>query len=491
MKHRTFILLLALLLSAQCSGCAATSSETENAAETTLAETTVETTEADLYAALLADVPTDDFGGFEFIMLNNESNFAHTAMTAEELTGEALNDALYNRSVAVSEKLNIVIKEDMQSFGDVTKSINTAITAGDDTYGCFWNESHFVAPIAIEGKLLNIHDIEAIDLTKPWWNEKALEDIETGEYQYFLVGDLHLMFKEAFWMVGFNKDIVDEVGLEDPYEKVREGSWTLDTMSEYMAAAEQDLDGNGEMDGYDRFGVTCYSGCVVPLFLGAGGEIIREENGTPKFIKPDDHFFAAYEKVVQTMFGPEVTYTCFSDTTKNISQYTDGWHGVFSAGHALFYLEPIGSLKKLRDMDAEFGIMPYPKYDENQENYITYIATYAALCGIPVTSSDPARTGVILENLCAQSHGELRTAYEGSTLNFKYIRDTESAEMLQLIFETGRFNLSDQLGVGTPKDTIMNTAIKGDNNIASAYAKVLDAANVTLEENLKKLMKEE
>ena len=35
---------------------------------------------------------------------------------------------------------------------------------------------------------------------------KALADVEFGDYQYFLVGDLHLMFKESYWMCGFNKD---------------------------------------------------------------------------------------------------------------------------------------------------------------------------------------------------------------------------------------------------------------------------------------------
>ena len=392
--------------------------------------------------------------------------------------------------MAVSEALNIQISENMVLYSQVTTDMNTAIAAGDDTYSCFWNESKFVAPFAINGNLLNVNDITAINLEKPWWNGEALEDVEFGEYQYFLVGDLHLMFKESYWMCGFNKNIIDENSLGDPYELVREGTWTMDQMKTYMSTVVLDLNGDGVMDGNDRFGVTCYTGCI-PAFILAADEafIARGEDGVPALVEPDDRFYAVYEKLVATMYDPAINYVCQDGKTQNIAQYQDGWHGVFSSGHALFYLEPIGSLKKLRDMDAEFGIIPFPKYDEAQENYTTYIAGYAAFCGIPVTSSDMQRTGVILENLCAQSYGELRQAYVDTTLNFKYIRDQESAEMLNLILNSGTFSLTDILVVNSPVDTIISNASGAKMEVASTYAKMLTAGKKLLDRNLDKLLK--
>lgn len=499
MKKRILSLLLVGLMLTQFAACSEKSAEgdTANSGGSDVAanpdasaETEPETTEADVLAELKADVPKAKYDGYVFTMLNNESNFAYTMMTAEDLTGEGINDAIYNRNVTVGEELDIVIEENMVSYSNVTSTMNTCIVAGDDTYSCFWNESKFVAPFAINGQLLNVNDISAIDLEKPWWNGNALEDVEFGSYQYFLVGDLHLMFKESFWMCGFNKNIIDENGLGDPYELVREGTWTYDSMKTYMETVALDLNGDGIMDGNDRFGVTCYSGCI-PAFIIAGGEsfIERDADGVPTMINPDDRFYAVYEKLVATMFEPSLNYVCLDGKTQNIAQYEDGWHGVFSSGHALFYLEPIGSLKKLRDMDAEFGIVPFPKYDEAQEEYKTYIAAYAAFCGIPVTVSDQERAGVILENLCAESYGELREAYVDTTLNFKYIRDRESAEMLNLILDSGTFNLTDVLGVSTPVDTISNNATSAKLEIASTYAKILNATSKTLEKNVHKLMK--
>ena len=496
MKKRIPALLLVALMMTQFAACSeapadeGTASGSEVSTPAAEEAAAAETTEEDVLNALLAEVPGGDYGGYEFTMLNNESNFAYTLMSAEELTGEGINDAIYNRNVAVAEKLNIAIKENMVTYSQVTTDMNTCIAAGDDTYSCFWNESQFVAPFAINGQLLNVYDLTAINLENPWWNDKALADVQVGDYQYFLVGDLHLMFKESFWMCGFNKNIIDENALGDPYELVREGAWTLDQMKTYMETAAMDLDGNGTMDGADRFGVTCYSGCVGAFVLGAGETFIeRGEDGTPMLITPDDRFFAVYEKIVSAMFDPANTYVCMDGKTQNIAQYENGWHGVFSSGHALFYLEPIGSLKKLRDMDAEFGIVPFPKYEEAQEEYVTYIAGYAAFCGIPVTTSDMQRTGVILENLCAYSYGDLRQAYVDTTLNFKYIRDQESAEMLNLILDSGRFSLTDILAVTTPVDTYASNATSAKMELASTYAKMTKAAGKLLDKNVSKLLK--
>ena len=413
MKKRICILfVIAALLTACGNGETAETEKTADTAGGTDTETAAETLSEK--EQLLAALPTGDYGGYDFMMLNNESNFAYTQMGAEELTGEGINDAIYNRNSAVADRLNVKLTENRVGYAEVTSTMKTAVAAGDSTYSCFWNESAFVAPFAIEGSLWNVKDLTALSLDQSWWDAGAMADLTIGDYLYFLVGDLHLMFRESFWMVGFNKNIADDVGIEDLYNVVREGVWTMDKMGAAMAAARADLNGDGSMDGNDRFGMTCYEGCVIPLFIGAGETLVeRDENGIPHFVTPDDRFYQAYEKIVSTYFAKNIDYTCIGDKTKNIDQYAaegmDAFHGVFLSGHALFYLEPIGSLKKLRNMDAEFGVLPYPKLDESQPEYATYIANYAAVCGVPVTTGDPERTGVVLENLCALSHDDCRT----------------------------------------------------------------------------------
>ena len=438
-------------------------------------------------AALYADVPAGSYGGYTFSFLNNISNFAYTLMTAEELTGEGINDAIFNRNQKVEDLLDIVIDEHLENYGDVTNQITAAIAAADDTYSCFWNEAGFVAPIAMKGNLLNVNEISSLNLSKPWWEGKAMSEVQILDKLFFLVGDIHLMFKESFWMNGYNRSILVDNQLENPYDLVKEGRWTIDVMKSEMQTVAKDLNGDGTMDGNDLFGVTCYSGCVHPFYMAADEVLMtRNAEGIPENVTLGDRFYSVFAKIVDTMFSADAlnTYVCMSGVTKNISQYQDEWHGVFLSGHALFYLEPIGSLKKLREMENEFGIVPFPKYEESQNSYVTYIANYAAMCGIPITASDAERTGTILENLCAYSYGDLREAYVDTTLNFKYIRDEESKEMLNLILSSGRFNLCDIMSVSAVKDALGSAAGAGNPDVASNIAKVMKVAEKMLSKNL-------
>lgn len=298
-------LLIYLLTAALLTGCGnGGKTETKNSEDTAGTSTETESETLSEAEQILAALPTEDLGGDDFGMLNNESNFAYTMMSAEELTGEGINDAIYNRNNLVADRLNVNLVEYMVGYSEVTSAMKTAIAAGDSSYSCFWNESKFVAPFAVDGSLWNVYDITSLSLDQPWWDTDAMKNLTIGDYLYFLVGDLHLMFKESFWMIGFNKNIADDVGLDDFYTVVREGKWTMDTMGQAMAAAQADLDGNGVIDGNDRFGVTCEDGAVMPLFFGSGEAIVeRDADGIPQFVTPGDRFYQAYEKLVSTFFA--------------------------------------------------------------------------------------------------------------------------------------------------------------------------------------------
>ncbi len=505
MKKRLFTLILAALMLMPLASCSEKASDnsdggdTDSTAvvETAVAETeaateavTEETEDSEL-AALYADVPSGNYDGYEFTFLNNISNFAYTFMTTEELTGEILNDAVYNRNIKVADKLGIVLNENLLDYNDVTSAMNKEIAANTNTYDCFWNESKFVAPFATKGSLVNVNEIESLNLEKPWWSANAMEDIEVKDKLYFLVGDLHLMFRESYWLLGFNKNIMDSVNLSVPYDLVREGKWTYDMFSQYLSAAVLDLNGNGEIDVDDRYGLAAYSGCIK-AFVYSTGETIMEKNseGIPEFITLGDRFYSVYDSLVNMLTAVNDGHYCGKIISEVDAQY-GGFMGLFTQEHAMFYADPVGSLKSLRDMDAEFGVVPFPKYDEAQENYVSLIAAYAAVCGIPKTNLDTERTGVILENLCAESYGDMRSAYTETTLNFKYIRDEDSSEMLNIVFDTGTFSLSDTLGISVLSDAIESNANDGKTDIASAYEKSMRSAKILLNKNLEGLLGEE
>jgi len=87
-------------------------------------------------------------------------------------------------------------------------------------------------------------------------------------------------------------------------------------------------------------------------------------------------------------------------------------------------------------MEADFGIIPYPKYDENQARY--YVRSGGGWPKIvPAHAPNPERTSIILEALAAESRNTVVPAFKEINLKTKISRDNESAEMLDLIFNSG------------------------------------------------------
>ena len=90
-------------------------------------------------------------------------------------------------------------------------------------------------------------------------------------------------------------------------------------------------------------------------------------------------------------------------------------------------------------MDIEFGILPYPKMDEAQENYITSSHDTANVGAIPMTCGKADTMGAVLEVLARESAEDVVPAYYETALKVKYARDDQSSRMLDII----RYNISE------------------------------------------------
>ena len=124
--------------------------------------------------------------------------------------------------------------------------------------------------------------------------------------------------------------------------------------------------------------------------------------------------------------------------------YEGSFIQIFNEGRSLFIDMNMHDVITLRGMDADFGIIPWPKYDENAE-YCTNVDGGTNMCVVPLTASDPDRTSIIMEALAAIGYEKVIPAYFEVALQGKASRDNESAEMLNIIktariYDLGYFN---------------------------------------------------
>ena len=237
----TAAFLLLVMLFGTFAGCGDSGGDT---AVTTAALTDApeETTEA----PVKADLPDVDYNGDTFTVYMRVSDWFAADFDVEEITGDTMDDAIFERNSRVSEKFNIVFEflRDNDDFG--LNTARTAVLAGDSSLDLLLPHARFVFPYALEGLLYDWNtDLPYIDLDKPWWNDDARAAFSLCNRLFAMVGDISYTNLGSTKCMLFNKNILDQLGIESPYPMVVSGEWTMDKMAELTKSAASDLNGDG------------------------------------------------------------------------------------------------------------------------------------------------------------------------------------------------------------------------------------------------------
>ena len=108
---------------------------------------------------------------------------------------------------------------------------------------------------------------------------------------------------------------------------------------------------------------------------------------------------------------------------------------MFSSGKAVFTGDTLGvSAAAFRETcDFDYGIIPYPKYDEAQKNYYTVPGGSFSILALPLTVTDYDIVETCVTALSAESWKNVLSAYYDVVLKYKGARDEESIEMLDIV----------------------------------------------------------
>jgi hypothetical protein len=130
------------------------------------------------------------------------------------------------------------------------------------------------------------------------------------------------------------------------------------------------------------------------------------------------------------------------------------------------------SLTHFRELEDEFGILPYPKWDEGQENYITMSDGHHEAMAVPKTAGNLEAIGVVTEALCAESYKILVPAYYDVALKVKSTRDEQSIAMMDLIVNARVFDFGYVYDAWKGASFILQDLVSTNkSDFASYYAK--------------------
>ncbi len=472
MKQRLILLLAVLMLLSTAVafvGCAEEADKPDETGTQTSAEVTEAVTEDPLKTALDSARAEVNWGGEDFgiLYVNDIAGYTEEVEIVEEKPS-VINEAVHERNTLFEEYCNLKFVLIPTSNGAATSNLHAEVQTGTGDFYLHVQTASGTASAATSGYLYNYLDLN-IDYEQPWWDSGTLDFALDGKV-YFMNGPFNIVDDDVTFVFIFNKKLREEYQVENPYELVKNGTWTLSKFNSIISQLATE-NGDGKWDENDTYGFSTPSSIGNTFFYASG---LRYVNNGRDMAEPE--LVLTGSKMEQAL---DVLAVARSIVHDNNSSYVAPAGSeavskqVFIDGRSLFYCEAASYLRALnQEMDAVYGIVPIPKYSTEQASYTTWSHSIGSTLSIPTSvakaGNDMEQFALVLEVYTLLSQQLVRPAYYDNMLTTRNVHDVESAEMMDLIFLNKTYDMAmyfTELGL---TDVFTNNVV-GSDSFSSQY----------------------
>jgi len=472
MKKKLFSLILTLLMIApSLASCAETGSDETAETGSAAVETTEEAIETE--PELSDGLGNPQFNGYEFRILsyNNDANFeVAKRVMYDDYTGNPVNDALRESTLYLEDRFDVKILSTPAVNAETVQSIVlTTVNAGDNAFDIQINHDGITFNTARSGAFYNMLNVDQFDFTKPWWPSHAVDALSFCNTLY--CASNYISYLGLHWTraVMVNKDYAERLNLAIPYDKVREGTWTLDAMLSYIEGTSNDTNGNGSIDAEDDIGFCTGSQTWYCLQESMDIPVYRRDPENNVYIDFDIDKVDTYVAKLRSLIGSQ-DYINAGGTGETI----------FNQGTALLCYGQIGDAYDIYSAaDFSYAFLPTPKFNEIQNSYINCCTDCP--WAIPKTVSEEQLDiiGTICEAMACYNYQNVLPIYFDVAMKSRMADQPDDAEMLQLIADTRTISFSYSYGMYF--NNLIGDLGTSNAEVASYHKKQIKAAQKTLD----------
>ncbi len=415
---------------------------------------------------------TQEYAG-KLVILNSSGI---SMVGLDDASADTLDQAVFKRNAIMSERYGVEVSEIEVKSSKVATTAENEIMSGDPSFDVASLNYNNATKLARQGLWYDLASIENISLEKSWWDQSANLNYRFGDHLYYTYSNMETSHFDHVRCFYFNHSIMAEnnMSVDELYMKAIDGKWTLEEMYNYAKDVYKD-NGDGIADADDIYPVvgvpsTTYSA----LCSGADASYIKIDPKTslPYAYFTTEGFVNAYNLILDVMSGDNFFYTGCSKNTEATEMFVNG--------HALFLMTTISNSNAMRaGMSDDFGFLPLPKRDLEQEHY-TCNAPNPFAIAVPVCVSDPERIGFILEAMAYHSTDTVRTTYFEIKLYGQTSRDALSWQTLDLIYSNIAYSIPVDSSVGY-SSKINEMMVEGSREISSYIKSVKSSMEKDIE----------
>ena len=411
-----------------------------------------------------ADYEGEDFSFATFTSaVNGETEYyCGEWIDCDDIVGIATSDAVYKRNMLCEQKYNVVIKNEIK--GESYTEYQDLVLKGDQSWDVVYSWASRLADGVVDGQFYdfyNLADKDYIDLEEDYWNPTVNKSLEVGDRLFIATNDITMSSLSWTGCLFFNPEIVEIYNLENPHDLVDKGEWTIDKYLEMVGAVHGELDGNPDFTIEDCYGMIDFGS--NGLLYGCGVTLVNDDDLSVNI--GSERVIGLISKIRKVFDNKAYVFT-FNDDYPDKAQSSNMWEYVrqyFANGHCLFLGGSPELTREFRDMETGYGIVPMPKFDKNQKEYVAGIDQNAGAFALPilirrdVNGADYERTGTILEYLAYKSSEDVESsvlnAYYETTIKKQRQTIDKNMDMLDnFIKGKGHYEWADVFAVGKVGD---------------------------------------
>ena len=370
--------------------------------------------------AYLDSMPDVDLGGYNFVIAE-ACYYTSEDRPNMEAGSSDLADEILARNKAIEDKFNCKITYEYYDPTSFYEDNYTLIMSGEKVADIMDVTLFTYGKLEVGDYLYDLNTLPNVDFTKEHWltiyDDTAVH--HTGE-RYGASAMFANPYTHGFG-VYFNKRLIEELNLENPYDLVAENNWNWETFGQLLGKAMKDVETDGEFGNNDIYSITGgLDGGFTAMYLANNLNMFRiDGNGRVQYAMTDDKVIPALTTLKNMFSTPGTYYYGGGDSELCTSMFING--------QVTFYFNLTTRGQALRNMNDDFGLVPIPMGPDANQYYSPIDHNTPIVC-VPRSIDNPEATGLILEALAATSYSEYGT-WQNEVVSL-YYRDTESAQML-------------------------------------------------------------